>query len=671
MTRKIKINEMNYLYEDIQAVKKYYPNIPDDIFMELIALDPTYTGKNSVGKYGKWILNIYNKGKITEEDFPEIKKILEQFTIYKNRIANKDLNSYKSVEELSDALAAVVDDDSMLSDRQKLRFRKNVKSGKIKTSAEDDYDIVLDTPNFIVYVPNTHEASMKLGKGTEWCTAHENPDWYNNYTRKGKLYIVKNKKTGERWQYSDSTKDFLNDEDDSFDVIELMKQDKQLSKFFEKFLNVDFYSFDGTFVYDGEKVPETLRNYVTAVVIPDGVTSIGKSAFDGCCLLTSVEIPDSVESIGVAAFAYCESLTSVIIPDSVTSIGNSAFKGCESLTSVNIPNSVTDIGDRAFRECVVLRSVDIGNGVKSIGISAFAYCKNLKSVTIPNSVKSIGDSAFIYCDSLASITIPDSVISIGAYAFSQCTSLASVEIPDGVTYIGDFAFDSCKNLKSITIPDSVTSIGVYSFDGCGLLTVYTDNKKVKAYCSNYNIKCEPMSKAKTESLNKRQIKLTIAEDTCCVPAKTSYIEDGFDKNGIYYFGKKPTLPKSWRDVQNKKKRKVANEMIKLRESNNMHDEYLFVTSKQVQDSDGFWTDYTMYAHIQVPTDVWYNLLRNEMFSMADIPDEYITEYVFVFGDNDMYDPNDGMTSFDWECDSEKEAWDWFQDYTGFGDEDDL
>ena len=51
--------------------------------------------------------------------------------------------------------------------------------------------------------------------------------------------------------------------------------------------------------------------------------------------------------------------------------------------------------------------------------------------------------------------------------------------------------------------------------------------------------------------------------------------------------------------------------------------------------------------------------------------EFITEYVFVFGDNDMYDPNDGMTSVDWECDSEKEAWDWFQDYTGFGDEDDL
>lgn len=45
------------MYEDIAAVQKYYPNIPDDTFMELISLDPTYTGKDSVGKYGKWLLN--------------------------------------------------------------------------------------------------------------------------------------------------------------------------------------------------------------------------------------------------------------------------------------------------------------------------------------------------------------------------------------------------------------------------------------------------------------------------------------------------------------------------------------------------------------------------------------------------------------------------------------
>ena len=70
------------------------------------------------------------------------------------------------------------------------------------------------------------------------------------------------------------------------------------------------------------------------MVIPDGVTSIGSSAFSYCSSLSSVVIPDSITSISSFAFSNCSTLTSVVIPDSVTSIGDYAFSWCGSLTNV-------------------------------------------------------------------------------------------------------------------------------------------------------------------------------------------------------------------------------------------------------------------------------------------------------------------------------------------------
>ena len=120
---------------------------------------------------------------------------------------------------------------------------------------------------------------------------------------------------------------------------------------------------------------EVELNGATEVIIPDGVTSIGDSAFYNCSGLTSVTIPDSVTSIGKGAFSYCSGLTSMTIPDSVTSIGERAFYYCSGLTSVTIPDSVTSIGSYAFAGCSSLDDLDIiPSGVVDYGVSCFDGC---------------------------------------------------------------------------------------------------------------------------------------------------------------------------------------------------------------------------------------------------------------------------------------------------------
>ena len=97
----------------------------------------------------------------------------------------------------------------------------------------------------------------------------------------------------------------------------------------------------------GRSNPQT---YLTSVTVSEGVTTIGKSAFNKCSHLANVSLPNSLVSIGLSAFDECSALTSITIPSSVTSIGQNAFGECSALTSITIPSSVTSIGSFAFRQ---------------------------------------------------------------------------------------------------------------------------------------------------------------------------------------------------------------------------------------------------------------------------------------------------------------------------------
>ena len=102
---------------------------------------------------------------------------------------------------------------------------------------------------------------------------------------------------------------------------------------------------------------------LTCVTIGSGVTSIGGHAFDNCSNLTEFKgnyVSDDGRCLIIDGTLYSflpAGLTEYTIPDGVTTIGGSAFYNCSSLTSVTIGSGVTSIGQSAFDDCSSLSSV--------------------------------------------------------------------------------------------------------------------------------------------------------------------------------------------------------------------------------------------------------------------------------------------------------------------------
>lgn len=84
-------------------------------------------------------------------------------------------------------------------------------------------------------------------------------------------------------------------------------------------------------LYDDDYQLRENRKDLISVVLPEGVTSIGYRAFDGCPNLTSVTLPSSMTSISYWAFNGCKMLTDIHIPSGTVKIEKTAFENCEKL----------------------------------------------------------------------------------------------------------------------------------------------------------------------------------------------------------------------------------------------------------------------------------------------------------------------------------------------------
>lgn len=165
-----------------------------DYYLSIISIDPTYIqGGTTTGDYGIWLLNQELKGNLDKFRIQHhfeipISDILTEFIEKKSNLEKKDINQYKTPEDLYNVLQ-----QTELSARQKERkIRKDIKGAKQVGS----------TANFDIYIPETYEASCALGKGSGWCTADSRTRQYFDYYKDkygGNYYIIISKDG--KWKY--------------------------------------------------------------------------------------------------------------------------------------------------------------------------------------------------------------------------------------------------------------------------------------------------------------------------------------------------------------------------------------------------------------------------------------------------------------------------------------
>ena len=199
---------------------------------------------------------------------------------------------------------------------------------------------------------------------------------------------------------------------------------------------------------------------ITSVTISPDVSSIGKSAFDGCYNLTEVVFEENINltDVGDKAFNGCRGLLNITVPEGVTAISDGMFKGCSRLANVIVPSTVRRIDSCAFENCSSLTQITFSAGSQLTKIShkAFSGCVDLPSVIVPSGVLLIDDYAFTGCSSLTNVIFSEGsqLQTFGKECFYGCTLLQTIKIPSNVTTIEEDVFGACNGLKNIEVDEN-------------------------------------------------------------------------------------------------------------------------------------------------------------------------------------------------------------------------
>ena len=180
---------------------------------------------------------------------------------------------------------------------------------------------------------------------------------------------------------------------------------------------------------------------------------------------TTAIIPEGVRKLQSASVQK-ETITEVILPSTLEILESGSLYEANRLTMIKIPAKVQPFYNMAIPQNAKIEVDDKNPYIKSIddsmvlskdGKTLYVASKAVSEFNIPTTVETIENQCFFRNNYIKEIKIPSGVKNIKNNAFAYST-LESITIPESVETMGYDVFSSCPNMKSISINKKKNSI---------------------------------------------------------------------------------------------------------------------------------------------------------------------------------------------------------------------
>lgn len=252
--------------------------------------------------------------------------------------------------------------------------------------------------------------------------------------------------------------------------------------------------------------------------IPEGIHEWSAYYVDMCDNLSGFDVSPGHPSFCVAdGILYSKDMTraiqcvvaqtgAVVIPEGVITIGNQAFYRCEKITSVSLPSTVKRIEEWAFAITRgITEPIALPEGLEFLERHAFQGCSGIQDLVIPGGVQLAEDGGvFDGCEQLTSVIIEDGLTTLPTGTFNLCTKLSHVYLPSTITSINDTCFYGIYGIKIFGKPGSAAEMFVNSEAGKAQRAVFCP------VADKYVLFDDEISLSLLEADNSRTHQLTIA-----------------------------------------------------------------------------------------------------------------------------------------------------------------